>query len=451
MSTFPDGFLWGAATSAYQIEGAAFEDGKGPSIWDRFSHVPGNTRLNQNADRACDHYHRYREDLALMERLGLQSYRFSISWPRVLPEGRGTPNRQGLDFYAQLVDGLLERGMVPNATLYHWDLPAALGERGGWLNPDIAGWFADYAALLYRALGDRVPLWATLNEPWVVMDAGYVHGVHAPGVRDWRAAPQVAHNLLRAHATAVQAFRAESKQRIGLVVNLEPKYPASDSPADLAAVARADAYFNRHFLDPVLFGSYPDELRDIFGSAWREPDERDMALIREPIDFLGINYYKRSVTCDDPQALPVREGSVPQPQHVHTELGWEVYPAGLTRILTWVHERYGRVPLYITENGAAFADPDSARGGEVHDPQRIAYLRAHIEAAHDAIAAGVDVRGYYVWSLLDNYEWAEGFTKRFGLVHVDFATLARTPKSSAHFYSDVVRSNGAVLSSMRER
>ncbi len=450
MIRFPDGFLWGASTSAYQIEGAAFEAGKGASIWDRFTHIPGNIRSGQTGDVACDHYHRYDADVALMQQLGIQSYRFSISWSRVLPAGRGSSNGKGLDFYARLVDALLARGITPNATLYHWDLPTALDEQGGWLNPDSAGWFADYATLMFRALGDRVPLWATLNEPWVVMDAGYVHGVHAPGVRDWRSAPRVAHNLLRAHASAVQAFRAESAQRIGIVVNLEPKYAASESAADLAAVDRADAYFNRHFLDPIFLGAYPDELVEIFGSAWPAHSADDMALIRAPIDFLGVNYYKRSVTCDDASALPVRAGAVPQPQHVHTALDWEVFPAGLTRILQWLHGRYAGIPLYITENGAAFADPDTAAGGAVHDAQRIAYLHEHLLAAHAALAAGVDLRGYYVWSLLDNYEWAEGFSKRFGIVHVDFATQQRTPKSSAHFYSEVVRSNGAVLESSRD-
>ena len=405
------------------------------------------TKLGQNADVATDHYHRWRDDVALMQKLGLHSYRFSISWSRVLPDGRGTVNRKGLDFYSQLVDALLAHGIAPNATLFHWDLPAALEDRGGWLNADTAGWFGDYASLMYRALGDRVAMWATLNEPWVVMDAGYVHGVHAPGHSDWREAPSVAHNLLRAHGTGVQAFRAEAARgRVGIVVNLEPKYPASDSAADLAAVERADAYMNRFFLDPVLRAEYPAELRAIFGAAWHEPPAGDLALISAPIDFLGINYYKRSVTRDDPSALPVREGSVPQPQHVHTALDWEVYPPALLRTLQWVNERYGDLPLYITENGAAFADPNHVSGDVVEDPQRVDYLRAHLRAAAEAIAAGVNLRGYYVWSLLDNYEWAEGFTKRFGIAHVDFDTLKRTLKRSALFYREVIQSHGAVIS-----
>ena len=445
MNGFPAGFVWGASTSAYQIEGAPLADGAGPSNWHRFSHQPGNIKLDHTGDIACDHYHRFRDDVALMSELGINSYRFSISWSRVLPDGRGARNPKGLDFYARLVDELLARNIMPNVTLYHWDLPAALDERGGWLNADIAGWFADYAVLMYRTLGDRVPLWATLNEPWVNVDAGYVHGVHAPGLRGARNGPIASHNLLRAHGTAVQAFRAELGQRIGIVVNLEPKDPASESPLDLAATQRADAYWNRQYLDPIFFGHYPEELRDIYQDAWPEFSDADLALIRQPIDFVGINYYKRGVVRDDPAAIPARDGYVHQSQNPHTELDWEVYPAGLTRILRWVRDRYGDVALYVTENGAAFADPPAPVRGSVHDPQRIDYLAGHLLAARAALESGVDLRGYYVWSLLDNFEWAEGYTKRFGIVHVDFDTLVRTPKSSAHFYADVVRSNGASL------
>lgn len=384
-----------------------------------------------------------------MQALGLHSYRFSVSWSRVLPAGRGTVNQKGLDFYSRLIDELLGRGIAPNVTLYHWDLPAALDDRGGWLNADIADWFADYSTLMFRALGDRVETWATLNEPWVVMDAGYVHGVHAPGRCDWRVAPRVAHNLLRAHGSAVQAFRAESKARIGIVVNLEPQYAASDSAADLAATERAHAYFNGQFLDPILLGSHPAELIEIYDDAWIEHPSSDLVLISEPIDYVGINYYKRSVTCADADAQPVRAGTVPQPQHVHTDLGWEVYPPGLTRILTWFHERYGDVAVYITENGAVFADPDAVPADGINDTARLAYIANHLLAAHDAIALGVNLRGYYVWSLLDNFEWAEGYTRRFGIVHVDFATLERTPKASARFYSDVIRSNGSAIADTR--
>jgi beta-glucosidase len=444
-SAFPDGFLWGAATSAYQIEGSPLADGAGPSNWHRFAHTPGNTEGGAHGDLACDHYRRYRDDVALMAELGLQSYRFSVSWSRVLPNGRGAANAKGLDFYSRLVDALLDRGIRPNVTLYHWDLPAALDERGGWVNPDVAQWFGDYADVVFRALGDRVDLWATLNEPWVVVDAGYLHGVHAPGHRNAWEAVRAAHNLLRAHGTAVRAFRASAQTgEIGVVVNLEPKVPASDSEADRDAVRRADAYMNRFYLDPLLLGRYPDELQDVFGDAWSTFPQSDMALIAEPVDFIGINFYKRGVTAHDPDAWPVRAGLVPQPQNPFTALGWqwEVHPPSLTDVLLWMRERYGDRALYITENGAAFYDPPTPIDGAIDDPLRVHYLREHLRAAHRAIAAGVDLRGYYVWSLLDNFEWSAGYGPRFGIVHVDYATMQRTPKGSARYYADVIRSNG---------
>ncbi|MFL5385149.1 MAG: GH1 family beta-glucosidase [Longimicrobiaceae bacterium] len=442
---FPEGFLWGAATSAYQIEGSPLADGAGPSIWQRFSHSPGRTHEGQTGDVACDHYRRYRDDVRLMAELGLNAYRFSISWSRLLPEGTGRVNEAGLGFYDRLVDALLEHGIRPNATLYHWDLPAALDDRGGWLNRDVADWFAEYARVAFRRLGDRVPMWATLNEPWVVTDGGYLHGALAPGHRNLFEAPIASHNLLRAHGAAVQAYRAEAREQIGIVVNLEPKVSATERSEDLEATRRADAYFNRQYLDPVFFGTYPHELADIFGEAWPEHPADDMALIRQPIDFLGINYYTRGVTKHDPSHLPVQNGTVRQPDHTYTETGWEVYPPALTDLLLWVRGRYGALPLYITENGAAFYDPPKPVDGVVEDPLRIAYYRDHLRAAHDAIRQGVDLRGYFAWSLLDNYEWSLGYTKRFGLVHVDFETQRRTPKSSARFYSDVIRSNGGTL------
>jgi beta-glucosidase len=445
-ASFPPDFLWGAATSACQVEGSPLADGAGPSIWHRFAHS-GRTESGETADVACDHYRRYREDVSLMAQLGLRAYRFSIAWSRVLPGGCGSANPAGVDFYSRLVDALLEHGIQPSVTLYHWDLPAALDDRGGWLNPDIAGWFADYAALMYRALGDRVGMWATINEPWVIVDAGYLHGVHAPGHHDVHEAPRASHNLLRAHGCAVQAFRAECSGSIGIVVNLEPMDAASDRPEDVAATARADAYMNRHYLDPLFLGTYPAELREIFGPAWSEPVPEDMALIRQPIDFLGINYYKRGVMRDDPAAPPLRATRVPQPQHPHTVLGpeWEVYAPALTRALVGVRDRYGPIPLYITENGAAFHEPPRAGRGRIDDPLRVQYLRDHLLAARAAIGQGVDLRGYFVWSLLDNFEWAAGYAPRFGIVHVDFGTQTRTPKASAAFYSEVIRSNGAIL------
>jgi len=444
---FPEGFLWGAATSAYQIEGSPLADGAGPSIWHRFSHSPGRTANGETGDVATDHYHRWPDDVQLMRQLGLGAYRFSISWSRILPLGTGTVNRAGLAFYDRLVDALLAAGIQPMATLYHWDLPAALDDRGGWLNPVVAEWFAEYTTVMARALDDRVTMWTTLNEPWVVADGGYLFGALAPGHRNVFEAPIASHNLLRAHGRAVQAYRAAGHHKIGLVVNLEPKYAASDTADDAATVRRADAYMNRHYLDPVLLGSYPEELRDVFGEAWREPAAADLDLIRQPIDFLGVNYYTRGVTCDAPDVLPVRARRIAQQQHVHTDTGWEVYPAALTRVLCWVKERYGDIPLYITENGAAFYDPPHAIDGRVEDPLRIWYLREHLLAAREAIRAGVDLRGYFVWSLFDNYEWSLGFSKRFGIVHVNYQTLARTPKASARWYANVIRTNGGALAS----
>ncbi len=444
-TVFPPGFLWGSATSAYQIEGSPLADGRGPSIWDRFSHTPGRVARGDTGDVACDHYNRMESDVALMARLGMQAYRFSIAWARVLPEGHGRVNAKGLDFYSRLVDELLAHGITPMATLFHWDLPAALDDRGGWLNPDIAHWFADYGEVMFKALDGRVRHWATLNEPWVVTDGGYLHGALAPGHRSLYEAPIAAHHLLRAHGAAVQRYRAVGRHQIGLVVNLEPKYAASESPADQAATRRAHAYMNGQYLDPVFLGRYPEELREIFGNAWPQWPAADFDLIRQKLDFIGFNYYTRSVTRDDPGAWPVRAGRVIQKLGTYTETGWEVFPQGLTDTLAWIRERYDNPPVYITENGAAFYDPPVAADGRVRDPLRIDYLRRHLLALRDAIRAGSDIRGYMAWSLMDNFEWSLGFAKRFGLVHVNYGTLERTPKDSAHFYSRVVASNGAAL------
>jgi beta-glucosidase len=442
---FPDGFLWGTATSAYQIEGSPLADGAGPSIWHRFAHTPGRTHNGETGDVACDHYHRFASDVALMADLGLNAYRFSISWSRILPAGKGAVNPRGLAFYDRLIDALLEHAIQPVVTLYHWDLPAALDDLGGWLNPDSAGWFADYARVVFRALGDRVRLWATLNEPWVVADGGYLHGTLAPGHKSLDETPRVSHNLLRAHGTAVQAYRAEGKHEIGLVVNLEPKHPASDSPEDVAAARRADAYMNRQYLEPALLGRYPQELAEIFGAAWPTFPEEDLRLIRQPIDYVGVNYYTRGVTRHDASALPLRAAPVRQPHSVYTETTWEVYPPGLSETLLWVRERAPELPLYVTENGAAFPDPAHSPNGHVDDPRRVEYYREHLRGALDAMRQGVQLRGYFAWSLLDNYEWSLGYSKRFGIVHVDFETQQRTPKASARFYADVVRTRGAAL------
>ncbi|MED5621989.1 GH1 family beta-glucosidase [Ideonella sp. BN130291] len=440
---FPSDFLWGAATSAYQIEGSPLADGAGPSIWHRFVRTPGLVKDGDTGDVACDHYRRMEADVQLMRELGLKAYRFSIAWARVLPQGRGAVNPGGLAFYERLVDTLLANGIQPMATLYHWDLPAALDDRGGWLNPDVADWFADYARLVFRKLDDRIKLWATLNEPWVVTDGGYLHGALAPGHRNRFEAPIASHNLLRAHGAAVRAYRAEGKHQVGLVVNIEPKYPATQSAADLAATARADAYMNRQYLDPVFLGRYPDEMREVFGEAWPEWPAEDFQLIGEPIDFLGINYYTRSVTRHDEVNWPVRASAVKQPGATYTETGWEVFPQGLTDTLVWARDRYGAIPQYVTENGAAFFDPPTAEDGQVDDPLRVNYLRKHIAAIAQARAQGVDLRGYFAWSLLDNMEWSLGYSKRFGLVHVDFATQQRTPKHSARYYAGVIARNGA--------
>ena len=446
---FPDGFLWGAATAAHQIEGSPMADGAGPSIWTRFAHTPGMMLNGDTGDVACDHYNRWRDDVKLMRKLGLQAYRFSVSWSRILPEGTGRVNQAGLDFYSRLVDELLANGIEPLLTLYHWDMPAALDDRGGWLNRDCADWFAEYGQVMYRALDGRVKKWVTLNEPWVITDGGYLHGALAPGHRSRFEAPIASHNLMRAHGAAVQAYRAEGKHEIGLVVNIEPKYAATDSAEDAAAVKRAHAYMNEQYLDPALLGTYPPELREIFGEAWPEWPQADFDLIKQKLDFIGVNYYTRSVT-KDAISYPLNTGVVRQPSGTYTETGWEVFPQGLTDTLTWVKDRYGDIPMYITENGAAFfdppvAEPDSTGERRVRDPLRMDYLQKHIGAIHDAIQAGCDIRGYMVWSLLDNLEWSLGYSKRFGVVHVNYATQDRTPKDSARWYSKVIASNGKFL------
>jgi beta-glucosidase len=431
-TTFPSGFLWGCATSSHQVEGSPLADGAGASIWQRFARTPGRIANGDSGEVACDHYRRMREDVALMRELGLTAYRFSIAWGRVLPEGRGRVNPPGLGFYERLVDELLAAGITPMATLYHWDLPAALDDRGGWLNPDIAHWFADYLGIVAKALDDRVPLWATINEPWVVADGGYMHGVLAPAHRCAEEAAIAAHNLLRAHAQGVKAYRAVGRNRIGLVVNIEPKHLAADATeADRHARTLAEAYMNRQYLDPALLGRYPDELRAVFGASWPDWPAAEVEALAVPIDFLGLNYYTRSVVASDPNAWPVPARALRQAGATYTETGWELHAPGLTET------------LYVTENGAAFYDPPAAIDGRIDDPLRVHYLRTHIAAVADAIARGADVRGYCAWSLLDNLEWAHGFSKRFGLVHVNFQTLERTPKASARWYAQQIAQHRA--------
>jgi beta-glucosidase len=442
MKTFPKGFLWGAATSSYQIEGSPLADGAGIGTWHRFAHTPGRTLNGDTGDIACDHYRRYAEDVDLMAGLGLNAYRFGLAWTRILPGGTGRVNRKGLDFYSRLIDALLAKNITPMVTLYHWDLPAALDDRGGWLSPDMPSWFADYAEVAFRAFDDRVPLWCTINEPWVINDGGYTHGVNAPGHRSRFEPPIVTHRLLLSHAAAIERYRSVGRHAIGLVTDLEPKEPASQSAEDIDATERDDAYKNRQYLDPVFGRPYPASLAKMFGEAWLDWPAEDFEKIRAPMDFLGVNYYQRRVVTHDAEAWPTCASPVPVPGAIYTETGWETHAPSLTRTLRWVKERYGDIPLYVTENGAAFPDPPHAVDGRIDDPLRVQFLRDHLAAAHDAIAAGVDLRGYFAWSLLDNFEWASGFARRFGLVHVDFETQKRTIKTSGEAYRRIIAAGG---------
>ncbi|MEU8104996.1 GH1 family beta-glucosidase [Nonomuraea muscovyensis] len=432
-------FLWGSATAAYQIEGATGEDGRGPSVWDTFAHEPGRVRDGHTGDVACDHYHRWREDVALMSELGAGAYRFSISWPRVLPEGIGAPNPQGLDFYDRLVDGLLAAGITPVPTLFHWDLPQALQDRGGWLNRDVAGWFADYAAVVAERLADRVRMWITLNEPFVHMAFGYGMGIHAPGQALLLDALPVAHHQLLGHGLAVRALRAAGAEQVLLTNNCTPVRPASGSPQDVAAADAYDVLHNRLFADPVLLGRYPD----LSAYGVDAPDDAlgvrdgDLATIAAPLDGLGVNYYNPTRIAAPAGAEPgLPFADVGITGHPTTAFGWPVVPDGLRELLTGLRDRYGAAlpPIYVTENGCS--QPDELTPEGVDDQERIAFLRDHIAAMERARAEGVDVRGYFVWSLLDNFEWAEGYHQRFGLVHVDFATQRRTPKASFRWYRD---------------
>ncbi len=441
---FPDGFLWGASTSAYQIEGAWNQDGKGESIWDRFTHQPYRVQHGQTGDVACDHYRRMPQDVAMMRELGLQAYHFSIAWTRVLPEGRGQVNQKGLDFYERLVDRLLEAGIVPNVTLNHWDYPQSLMDLGGWVNRDSAAWFADYAGAVFARLGDRVPFWVTHNEPWVCAFLGYGYGVHAPGLHDFSKAYQAAHHLLLAHGQAVQVYRQGGYPgQIGLVFDPNHYLPATPSEADQAACRRVRQETRELFLDPIFFKRYPAALMDWIGPHAPQVQAGDFEVIAQPIDFLGINYYRTEAVAFDLEAGLLRARTTPlsAPGWGTTAMGWGIYPAGLTAALLEIHEKYAAPAMYVTENGAALEGVPDANGF-VADWERIAYLREHLRALHAAIRQGADVRGYYVWSWMDNFEWARGYGPRFGLVRVDFETLARTPKQSAYWYRDVIARNG---------
>jgi len=433
--SFPPDFLWGFATASFQIEGATHEDGRGPSIWDTFCATPGKVANGDSGAVACDHYHRWRDDLDLMQRLGAQAYRFSVAWPRVIPSGSGTVNAKGLDFYDRLVDGLLARGIEPHATLYHWDLPQPLQDAGGWPWRGIVEPFAAYADAVTRRLGDRVRSYATLNEPWCSAHLGYDFGEHAPGLRDRALALQASHHLLLAHGSALPAMRTNAPGALhGIVLNLYPAYPASDAPEDAAAAHRFDGFFNRWYLEPLLLGRYPSDLWTAYGAAAPTVEDGDLGVIAQPLGFLGVNYYSRFVVAADPG--PEGLTLAPPADAERTEMGWEVYPQGLTDLLVRLERDYPLQPVYITENGAAYRD--ELVDGHVDDPARIRFLELHFEALRQAIALGVDVRGYFAWSLMDNFEWAHGYGKRFGLVHVDFDTLVRTPKRSALWYADMI-------------
>jgi beta-glucosidase len=441
LETFAPSFLWGAATAAYQIEGAWQEDGKGESIWDRFSHTPGKTLNGDTGDVACDHYHRYSEDVALMKSLGLKSYRFSISWPRLFPSSSGEINQKGVDFYNRLIDSLLEAGITPLPTLYHWDLPQALQDAGGWPNLQTAYHFADYAEAAFKAYGDRVPQWITLNEPWCVAHLGYLTGEHAPGRKDLGECLAAGHTLLLAHGLAVQRFRALCPEgRIGLTDNVASVRSATDSEADQAAARRWDAYFNRWFFDPIFNGEYPAELREGFGNLLPEITEEQRSVIHGPQDFIGVNYYSPSVVAHNPEGLVLNVKGVGKPGAPVTAMGWVIDPRGLYEILTQLRDIYKSPAIYVTENGAAFDETPNADGYVQDEPRRV-YLRYHFRAAHAAMMSGVRLGGYFVWSLMDNFEWAHGYSKRFGIVHVDYATQKRTPKLSAAWYAQVIRQN----------
>ncbi len=446
---FPPGFAWGTATSAYQIEGAVDEDGRGTSIWDTFCRTPGKVANGENADIACDHYHRWADDIELMASYGLNAYRFSVSWTRIQPDGRGAPNQRGIDFYRRLVDRLVEREIRPAATVFHWDLPQALqDDGGGWQNRDTVERFAEFAAIVYEGLGDGVAWWITHNEPWVAAAVGHREGRHAPGISDLGTELRVAHHLLLSHGAAVEAYRATGLAApIGITLDLYPTYPEADTDEDRAAVRMADAYRNRWYLDPIFRASYPSPLeghfRGRFGLDWVL--DGDLPRIAQPIDFLGVNYYARQVVRSprpgEDSLFPWVGSSQPRPEVERTDIGWEVVPDCLTDLLVRLSAEYGSVPFVITENGCAINDGPS-EDGQVHDERRVRFMRDHLRALEAAIDRGVDVRGYFTWSLMDNFEWAQGYRPRFGITHVDFATQRRIPKDSARFYAGVARRNG---------
>ena len=451
MMTFPKNFLWGTATASYQIEGAWNEDSKGESIWDRFAHTPGKIVDAGNGDVACDHYHRWRDDVALMRDLGLQAYRFSIAWPRILPNGRGKVNQPGIDFYSRLVDVLLEANITPFVTLYHWDLPQALQDNGGWASRDTAQAFADYANVVTRALGDRVKNWITHNEPHVAAFLGYQMGIHAPGITDSQSAIAASHHLLLSHGWAVPIIRQNSSDaQVGIVVNTAFAMPATNRNEDVAAARFVDGNVQRWFLDPLFGRHYPADMVNAYSANGALPNDmsfvhaNDLATIAAPMDFLGMNYYTRTIAAHKTTADGILSHEwIHSPNAAYTDMGWEVYPDGLYQMLCRLHFDYRPAKIYITENGASYSDAPDARG-IVNDQRRIDYLREHLAATHRAMQAGVPLAGYFIWSLMDNFEWAKGFTQRFGIVWVDYQTQQRIPKASARWYQQVIAQNGLV-------
>ena len=438
---FPKGFIWGAATASYQVEGAWDEDGKGESIWDRFSHTPGKVDNGDTGDVACDHYHRWRDDVVMMKELGLKAYRFSVAWPRILPDGRGEVNQTGLDFYNQLVDALLEVGIEPFVTLYHWDLPQILQDEGGWPVRGIVDAFTDYADVVSRALGDRVQKWITLNEPWVSAFVGYSMGRHAPGHTSEDEAITASHHLLLSHGRAVPVIRANCPDAsVGITLNLSPQEPASPSVADRKASTWVDGYINRFFLDPLVGRGYPQDMVSSFGNAMEFVEPGDLDSIAVPVDFLGVNYYSRGIARSDEVSEEENEPRTVFRGDEITEMDWEVYPPGIYKILGRLHFDYAFPVLYITENGAAFVD-EVGPDGHVDDPARLSYIKRHLAMIHKAIQIGVPVKGYFVWSLMDNFEWAFGYSKRFGIVSVDYQSQQRILKSSAKWYRKVMLEN----------
>jgi beta-glucosidase len=432
---FPSDFVWGAATAAYQVEGAATEDGRGESIWDRFSATPGKVVNGATGAVACDTYHRYAEDIGLMRSLGIGAFRLSVAWPRILPEGRGRVNQAGLDFYDRLVDDSLANGLDPYVTLYHWDLPQVLEDRGGWPARETVEAFTEYTEVVVSRLGDRVRHWITQNEPWVASWLGYGLGLHAPGRKSDSDALAAGHHILVAHGRAAEVLRREAPaSEVGIAIDLVPMYPFSDNEADVEAAHREDGFRNRWFLEPVLGRGYPEDMLERYDEILPTIEDGDMDTIAAPLDFLGINYYTRSV-------VRASVGEVPAEGAEHTEMGWEVYPDGLYRLLVHLQTVYEPPKLYITENGAAFAD--ARENGRVADSRRVSYLEGHLDAVVSAIAEGVPVRGYFLWSLLDNFEWAFGYSRRFGIVYVDFDTLERVPKDSFTWYRDFIATQRA--------